>query len=160
MSDQAKSTFFSGLQQNLDQLRDQGLYKPERVLASRQGSEVVAQDGRTLINMCANNYLGLTGQESGTYLGHGEWSKTRDAGVIERTPAFEDPELAIPEERVGGAVGVVERLPGLHVSFLNKIVGLGCVASQPNGGSVQVVDVCHRLGFEDLGGGLCHDRYS
>ncbi len=27
--------------------------------------------------------LGLTGQESGTYLGHGEWSKTRDAGVIE-----------------------------------------------------------------------------
>ncbi|GGA72895.1 aldehyde dehydrogenase [Arenimonas soli] len=27
--------------------------------------------------------LGLTGQESGTYLGHGEWSQTRDAGVIE-----------------------------------------------------------------------------
>ena len=27
--------------------------------------------------------LGLTAQESGTYLGHGEWSKTRDAGVIE-----------------------------------------------------------------------------
>jgi len=63
MSDQAKSTFFSGLRQNLDQLRDQGLYKPERVLASRQGSEVVAQDGRTLINMCANNYLGLSGEE-------------------------------------------------------------------------------------------------
>ena len=63
MSDQAKSTFFSGLQQNLDQLRDQGLYKPERVLASRQGSEVVAQDGSTLINMCANNYLGLSGEE-------------------------------------------------------------------------------------------------
>ena len=63
MSDQAKSTFFSGLQQNLDQLRDQGLYKPERVLASRQGSEVVAQDGRTLINMCPNNYLGLSGEE-------------------------------------------------------------------------------------------------
>jgi len=63
MSDQAKSTFFSGLRQNLDQLRDQGLYKPERVLASRQGSEVVAQDGSTLINMCANNYLGLSGEE-------------------------------------------------------------------------------------------------
>nr|WP_315393438.1 glycine C-acetyltransferase [uncultured Duganella sp.] len=63
MTDQAKSTFFSGLQATLDQLRDQGLYKPERVLASRQGSEVVAQDGRTLINMCANNYLGLSGEE-------------------------------------------------------------------------------------------------
>jgi len=63
MSNPAKNTFFTGLQQNLDQLREQGLYKPERVLASRQGSEVVSQDGRTLINMCANNYLGLSGQE-------------------------------------------------------------------------------------------------
>src|SRR5450830_902382 len=61
MSEQAKNTFFSGLQQNLDQLRQQGLYKSERVIASRQGAEVVAQDGRTLINMCANNYLGLSG---------------------------------------------------------------------------------------------------
>jgi glycine C-acetyltransferase len=61
MSDQAKQAFFSGLQTNLDTLRGQGLYKPERVLASRQGAEVVADDGRTLINMCANNYLGLSG---------------------------------------------------------------------------------------------------
>src|SRR5471032_2354228 len=59
----AKTTFFSGLQQNLDQLREQGLYKPERVLASRQGSEVMSEDGRMLINMCANNYLGLSGEE-------------------------------------------------------------------------------------------------
>ncbi|MES2075403.1 MAG: glycine C-acetyltransferase [Pseudomonadota bacterium] len=63
MSDQAKNTFFGGLQQTLDQLREQGLYKPERVLASRQGAEVVAQDGSKLINMCANNYLGLSGEE-------------------------------------------------------------------------------------------------
>ncbi|MBV6323689.1 glycine C-acetyltransferase [Duganella violaceipulchra] len=59
----AKTTFFSGLQENLDQLREQGLYKPERVLASRQGAEVTSEDGRMLINMCANNYLGLSGQE-------------------------------------------------------------------------------------------------
>jgi glycine C-acetyltransferase len=63
MSIPAKNTFFSGLQQNLDQLREQGLYKPERVLASRQGSQVQSEDGRMLINMCANNYLGLSGQE-------------------------------------------------------------------------------------------------
>ncbi|HEV7816092.1 MAG TPA: glycine C-acetyltransferase [Janthinobacterium sp.] len=61
MSNPAKNAFFSGLQQNLDQLREQGLYKPERVIASRQGAEVVCDDGRTLINMCANNYLGLSG---------------------------------------------------------------------------------------------------
>ena len=61
MSDQAKNAFFEGLQTKLDTLRGEGLYKPERVLASRQGAEVVAEDGRTLINMCANNYLGLSG---------------------------------------------------------------------------------------------------
>jgi len=58
MSDQA---FYSSLQQKLATLKDEGLFKPERVLASRQGAEVEAQDGRTLINMCANNYLGLSG---------------------------------------------------------------------------------------------------
>ncbi|MGZ3182528.1 MAG: glycine C-acetyltransferase [Telluria sp.] len=58
MSDQA---FYSGLQQKLETLKEEGLYKPERVLASRQGAEVVAEDGRSLINMCANNYLGLSG---------------------------------------------------------------------------------------------------
>ena len=58
MSDQA---FYSNLQQKLETLKDDGLFKPERVLASRQGAEVLAQDGRTLINMCANNYLGLSG---------------------------------------------------------------------------------------------------
>jgi glycine C-acetyltransferase len=61
MSNQAKNAFFSGLQTTLDGLREQGLYKPERVLASRQGAQVVGEDGRTLINMCANNYLGLSG---------------------------------------------------------------------------------------------------
>jgi glycine C-acetyltransferase len=63
MTNQAKNTFYTGLQQNLDHLREQGLYKPERVLASRQGAEVMSEDGRMLINMCANNYLGLSGQE-------------------------------------------------------------------------------------------------
>jgi glycine C-acetyltransferase len=60
-SNPAKSTFFGGLQQNLETLRGQGLYKPERVLASRQGAQVEDADGRRLINMCANNYLGLSG---------------------------------------------------------------------------------------------------
>lgn len=59
-----QDTFYAGLRQNLDALRAQGLYKQERVLASRQGSTVTCDDGRQLINMCANNYLGLSGDES------------------------------------------------------------------------------------------------
>ena len=59
-----KQDFYAGLAHKLDGLREQGLYKPERVIASRQGAQVVCDDGRTLINLCANNYLGLSGDEA------------------------------------------------------------------------------------------------
>ncbi len=60
---QPKQAFYAGLEQDLLKLRDTGLFKPERVLASRQGAEVVCDDGKTLINLCANNYLGLSGDQ-------------------------------------------------------------------------------------------------
>lgn len=60
----SRQNFISNLAGNLDNLREQGLYKPERVIASRQGSEVICDDGSKLINLCANNYLGLSGDES------------------------------------------------------------------------------------------------
>ncbi|NEX59876.1 glycine C-acetyltransferase [Noviherbaspirillum galbum] len=59
-----KNDFYTELAGKLDTLREQGLYKTERVLSSRQGAEVRCDDGRTLINLCANNYLGLSGDES------------------------------------------------------------------------------------------------
>ena len=59
-----QNAFYNGLKNTIDQLRQSGLYKVERVLASRQGAEVVGSDGRHLINMCANNYLGLSGSQS------------------------------------------------------------------------------------------------
>ena len=46
------------LQEELKSLREQGLYKPERVLEGPQGG-VVEVNGRQVINLCANNYLGL-----------------------------------------------------------------------------------------------------
>jgi glycine C-acetyltransferase len=41
------------------ELVDRGLYKPERVITSPQGAEIRLADGRSVVNLCANNYLGL-----------------------------------------------------------------------------------------------------
>ncbi len=46
------------LRSELSALREQGLYKRERILAGPQGGRV-ATGGREVINLCANNYLGL-----------------------------------------------------------------------------------------------------
>jgi glycine C-acetyltransferase len=51
------------LREELAALRAQGLYKPERVLESPQGG-LVEVGGREVINLCANNYLGLANHEA------------------------------------------------------------------------------------------------
>jgi glycine C-acetyltransferase len=43
----------------LTQIQADGLYKSERSIASSQNASITLQDGREVINMCANNYLGL-----------------------------------------------------------------------------------------------------
>jgi len=43
----------------LDEIRDAGLFKAERVITSPQAAEITLADGRTVLNFCANNYLGL-----------------------------------------------------------------------------------------------------
>lgn len=43
----------------LDDIRSQGLYKAERVIDSPQRADVILRDGSRVLNLCANNYLGL-----------------------------------------------------------------------------------------------------
>lgn len=47
------------LDAKLAEIRSAGLFKQERLIAGAQGARVTLKDGRTVINLCANNYLGL-----------------------------------------------------------------------------------------------------
>jgi glycine C-acetyltransferase len=47
------------LASRMDEMRETGVYKPERILASPQGTHVRDGSGREILNFCANNYLGL-----------------------------------------------------------------------------------------------------
>jgi glycine C-acetyltransferase len=57
-------TMKPALEAELQRIRDAGLWKSERVLASPQGPEVTLADGRRVLVFCANNYLGLSSHPS------------------------------------------------------------------------------------------------
>ncbi len=52
-------SFYTRLQKELQEIKDAGLYKQERIIESPQGAEIKV-NGRTVLNFCANNYLGLS----------------------------------------------------------------------------------------------------
>jgi len=54
-------TLESHLQEQLAEIRSAGLYKGESAIASPQGAHITLEDGRKVLNLCANNYLGLSG---------------------------------------------------------------------------------------------------
>ena len=51
--------FLDRLDSDIEALREQGLYKAERVITSPQKAAISIRDGKEVINLCANNYLGL-----------------------------------------------------------------------------------------------------
>jgi len=48
------------LQKEIQDIKDSGLYKEERIITSPQGAEITLNTGETVLNFCANNYLGLS----------------------------------------------------------------------------------------------------
>ena len=58
------SSFFERLAAQSGELRTQGLYKSERLLSSPQSAVIRVGDGREVVNLCANNYLGLASHPS------------------------------------------------------------------------------------------------
>ncbi|MGE5426268.1 MAG: glycine C-acetyltransferase [Methylococcaceae bacterium] len=47
------------LTHTIKELKEQGLYKTERIITSAQGSSITVSGGKAVLNFCANNYLGL-----------------------------------------------------------------------------------------------------
>jgi glycine C-acetyltransferase len=48
------------LQQELENIKEAGLFKSERIITTPQGADIKTSEGREVINFCANNYLGLS----------------------------------------------------------------------------------------------------
>lgn len=53
------STFSNQIKSTLAEIKSDGLFKNEHPITSSQGVLVTLEDGREVLNMCANNYLGL-----------------------------------------------------------------------------------------------------
>jgi len=68
MTQSTNTAFYDRISAELTDIDAQGLTKPERVIASRQGP-VISVNGRDVLNFCANNYLGLAGDERVTQAG-------------------------------------------------------------------------------------------
>ena len=56
-------TFKNRIEGTLEEIRDAGLYKTERIITTPQNVEIKVQDGSEVLNFCANNYLGLADDE-------------------------------------------------------------------------------------------------
>lgn len=55
----SRSEFYDRVDATLEGIRDDGLWKAERLIASPQSRAVTLADGSEVLNLCANNYLGL-----------------------------------------------------------------------------------------------------
>ncbi|ERL96409.1 2-amino-3-ketobutyrate coenzyme A ligase [Rhodobacteraceae bacterium HIMB11] len=114
--------FLANLNAELNSLKDAGLYKSERVIASRQAGTVALESGREVINLCANNYLGLSdnaelieaGQDALGRYGYGMSSVRFICGTQE-----EHTEL---ERRISGFLGFEDTI--LYSSCFDANAGL------------------------------------
>jgi len=48
------------LTEEIQNIKDDGLYKKERIITSPQGAEITLDSGKSVLNLCSNNYLGLS----------------------------------------------------------------------------------------------------
>jgi len=72
------------LSTQLQEIRDQGLYKDERVISGPQGVEITVETGEEVLKFCANNYLGLSSHPKVIEAAHralDEWGYSQGIGT-------------------------------------------------------------------------------
>lgn len=55
-----KQDIYNEIKKELEEIRESGLFKTERIIASPQGAVIKLTNGKEVLNFCANNYLGLS----------------------------------------------------------------------------------------------------
>ena len=60
----SRASFYEHVDTTLDDIRESGLWKEERAIVSPQGGDVRTASGQDVLNLCANNYLGLADHPS------------------------------------------------------------------------------------------------
>jgi glycine C-acetyltransferase len=59
-----KQAFLASIEQELNEIREAGLWKAERVIITPQDADIKVEGGAEVVNFCANNYLGLSDDPS------------------------------------------------------------------------------------------------
>jgi len=103
-------------------LRDEGLYKSERVIASRQSGEVRLADGRAVVNLCANNYLGLADDAAVIAAAHGALDRYGFGMASVRFICGTQEEHKELEARIAGFLGMEDAI--LYAAAFDANAGL------------------------------------
>src|SRR5882757_2029215 len=102
--------FYAHLHGELQEIREAGLYKSERIITSAQGAVVRMAAGREAINLCANNYLGLSSHPS-VIAGAHEALRTHGYGLssVRFICGTQDLHKTL-ESRIGGFLGMEDAI--------------------------------------------------
>ncbi len=118
----AAERFDADMERRLEELRADGLYKTERVIASPQAGEVTLEDGREAINLCANNYLGLAGDPEPIAAAHAALDRYGYGMASVRFICGTQEEHKALEARIAGFLGMEDAI--LYAAAFDANTGL------------------------------------
>ena len=133
--------------ERLEELRAAGLYRRLRLVSGPQGPRVLL-DGREVLLLCSNNYLGLAdhpsvrqrGRGGGDALGHRRRRVAARVGQHDPAQAARGAARRLPRHRVGAAVRI--RLPGEHGHGRGALSRAGEVVFSDELNHASIIDGC------------------